>query len=72
MRRDRTRNSTLYQLWAKKVDKGTGAVPTLIEWDTDAPAWPILKQEAKRAEAIMLSVGLGAEHGDRIPVPGRP
>lgn len=27
-----------------------GPVPTLIEWDTDVPAWPILFAEAERAE----------------------
>jgi len=27
----------------------------LIEWDADVPAWPTLKQEAGRAEAIMLA-----------------
>ncbi|MFB9267440.1 DUF692 domain-containing protein [Bradyrhizobium erythrophlei] len=32
-----------------------GPVPTLIEWDADVPAWSTLKQEADRAEAIMLS-----------------
>jgi uncharacterized protein len=31
-----------------------GPVPTLIEWDADVPAWSTLKQEAERAEAIML------------------
>jgi len=32
-----------------------GPVPTLIEWDADVPAWPTLKQEAERAEAIMYA-----------------
>jgi uncharacterized protein len=32
-----------------------GSVPTLIEWDTDVPAWSTLKAEADRAEAIMLA-----------------
>ncbi|MEM0977122.1 MAG: DUF692 domain-containing protein [Pseudomonadota bacterium] len=30
-----------------------GAKPTLIEWDTDVPAWPVLRAEAERA-AILL------------------
>ena len=30
-----------------------GPMPTLIEWDSDVPAWPTLEQEAERAEAIM-------------------
>jgi uncharacterized protein (UPF0276 family) len=32
-----------------------GPVPTLIEWDAKVPAWPELKAEADRAEAIMLA-----------------
>ncbi len=32
----------------------TEPLPTLIEWDADVPAWSTLKQEADRAEAIML------------------
>ncbi len=31
----------------------TGALPTLIEWDADVPAWPVLKAEAERAEAVL-------------------
>ena len=32
-----------------------GPVPTLIEWDANIPAWPGLKAEADRAEAVMLA-----------------
>ena len=32
-----------------------GPVPTLIERDSDVPAWPELKAEAERAEAIMFA-----------------
>ena len=32
-----------------------GPLPTLIEWDSDVPAWSALKAEADRAEAIMLA-----------------
>ena len=31
----------------------TAPVPTLIEWDNDVPAWPVLKAEAKKADAIL-------------------
>jgi len=34
----------------------TGPVATLIEWDADIPAWPVLQSEAARAEAIMDSM----------------
>ncbi|THD46014.1 MAG: DUF692 domain-containing protein [Bradyrhizobium sp.] len=30
-----------------------GPTPTLVEWDNDVPAWPILAAEARRAEAAM-------------------
>jgi uncharacterized protein len=30
-----------------------GAIPTLIEWDSAIPEWPVLKAEAKAAQAIL-------------------
>ena len=30
-----------------------GPTPTLIEWDNDVPAWPVLLAEACRADAAM-------------------
>ena len=30
-----------------------GAIPTLIEWDSNLPEWPILKAEAAAAQAIL-------------------
>jgi uncharacterized protein (UPF0276 family) len=30
-----------------------GPIPTLIEWDSDIPAWPILRAEATAAQAIL-------------------
>jgi len=44
----------VWDLYAYAVEL-IGPVPTLIEWDADVPAWPTLKQEAGRAEAIMLA-----------------
>jgi uncharacterized protein len=44
----------VWDLYAHTV-RLTGPVPTLIEWDTDVPAWPTLQREAERAEAIMLA-----------------
>ena len=44
----------VWDLYAHAVEL-IGPVPTLIEWDADVPAWPTLKQEADRAEAIMLA-----------------
>ncbi len=34
-----------------------GPLPTLIEWDTDVPAWPILEAEVARAESVLLTAG---------------
>jgi len=33
-----------------------GAKPTLIEWDTDVPDWPVLAAEAERAAPILASL----------------
>ena len=42
----------------------TGPMPTLVEWDADVPAWPILAAEAARADAVasraLRSLGKGA------------
>ncbi len=35
----------------------SGPKPVLIEWDTDVPDWPVLRQEAERAQAAL----------DRVP-----
>lgn len=40
---------TLYE----SVIARTGPLPTLIEWDNDVPAWPVLAAEAKRAAAAL-------------------
>ncbi len=41
----------LYEIVIRKC----GPVPTLIEWDSNVPDWPILKAEATAAQAIMDS-----------------
>ena len=33
-----------------------GAVPTLIEWDTDIPALPVLVEEARKADTVREAV----------------
>jgi uncharacterized protein (UPF0276 family) len=47
------------QVWAlyERALVRTGAVPTLIEWDNDVPAWPVLHAEAMRAEAVLEDQG---------------
>jgi uncharacterized protein (UPF0276 family) len=37
-----------------------GPLPTLIEWDTDVPAWPRLLAEAMRAQAVLDATDGGA------------
>ncbi len=46
---------SVWALYAEAIRR-LGAVPTLIEWDNDLPAWPTLLGEARRAErAIALA-----------------
>jgi uncharacterized protein len=37
-----------------------GAIPTLVEWDSNIPDWPVLKAEAAAAQAIL------DRHGQRV------
>jgi uncharacterized protein len=48
----------LYETVVSRV----GAIPTLIEWDSDLPVWPILKAEAAAAQAILDRRILGQSH----------
>jgi len=49
---DRPVAEAVWALFTHVVDC-IGPVPTLIEWDTDLPEWPVLQAEADRAEQIM-------------------
>ncbi len=40
----------VWALYAQVISR-IGAKPTLIEWDNDVPAWPVLYAEARRADA---------------------
>lgn len=42
-------------VWAlfEDVIVRTGPLPTLIEWDNDVPAWPVLRSEAVAAAAVL-------------------
>jgi uncharacterized protein (UPF0276 family) len=42
----------VWTLYAETIAR-TGPIATLIEWDNDVPAWPVLRQEAERAYAIL-------------------
>lgn len=52
---DRAVDDIVWGLYERAV-RHLGATPTLIEWDADVPDWPVLKSEAERAEAVMMSV----------------
>ena len=39
----------------------SGPKPLLVEWDTDVPDWPILADEARRAERALSALPLAAE-----------
>jgi len=45
----------VWQLYEKAVER-FGAIPTLIEWDTDVPELAVLLDEKRKAEAIIAKV----------------
>ena len=49
---DRPVIDPVWALYARVIEK-CGRLPTLVEWDTDVPEWPILFAEAERAERIL-------------------
>jgi uncharacterized protein (UPF0276 family) len=48
------------------VIRQAGALPTLVEWDNDVPEWPVLRREARLADAVLARLGpaslLGSRH----------
>ena len=44
----------VWQLYAEAIAR-FGPVPTLIEWDTDIPAFAVLEREAAAAQAILVA-----------------
>jgi len=55
---DREVDDAVWALYETVVERN-GPVPTLIEWDNDVPAWPVLLAEAQAADRI-LSQASGA------------
>ncbi|MGV1793087.1 MNIO family bufferin maturase [Rhizobium sp. A37_96] len=49
---DRRVDDLVWDLYSHVVSRA-GPLPTLIEWDTDLPDWPVLAAEAARAELLM-------------------
>ena len=42
----------VWALYAETIAK-TGPIATLIEWDNNVPAWPVLRKEIEQAQAIL-------------------
>lgn len=53
---DREVDSAVWTLYEHVIDR-LGPIPTLVEWDNDIPAWPVLLSEAKAADQILLRSG---------------
>ncbi|CAL8970492.1 hypothetical protein RHODGE_RHODGE_03625 [Rhodoplanes serenus] len=51
----------VWTLYAETIAR-TGPLPTLIEWDNDVPAWPVLAAEAARARAVLRAGGAAILH----------
>jgi uncharacterized protein len=49
---DRAVRNEVWALYDNAVRRA-GPRPTLIEWDNDIPAWPVLLAESRRAEQVM-------------------
>jgi uncharacterized protein (UPF0276 family) len=54
---DRPVADPVWDLYAQVIGRA-GARPTLIEWDNDVPAWPVLAAEAVLAETVMSRAAL--------------
>ncbi len=49
---DRQVDDAVWRLYERAVYRA-GGLPTLIEWDNDVPAWPVLLAEAQAADKIL-------------------
>jgi hypothetical protein len=49
----------VWRLYAAAVDR-FGDVPTLIEWDSNIPALPVLAAEARKADRVQEARHAGA------------
>lgn len=53
----------VWELYTRAISRA-GPVPTLIEWDNDIPEWPVLFEEAMRAEKIIVERRSNAAGGN--------
>lgn len=49
---DRAVAEPVWTLYADVIARA-GPIPTLVEWDGDVPAWPVLKRQALRARQVL-------------------
>ncbi|MCP5082127.1 MAG: DUF692 domain-containing protein [Alphaproteobacteria bacterium] len=55
---DRAIAAQVWKLYEDLIGR-IGPRPTLVEWDNDVPAWPVLFTEAQRADAILAKQPAG-------------
>ena len=53
---DRTIAPEVWSLFRDVIAR-RGVRPTLVEWDSDVPAWPDLEAEVRQAESVLRSAG---------------
>lgn len=53
---DRAVSPEVWSLFSDVIAR-RGAHPTLIEWDSDVPAWPVLESEVRQARSILRTAG---------------
>ncbi|SON57608.1 hypothetical protein HDIA_4067 [Hartmannibacter diazotrophicus] len=58
---DREVDDLVWDLFAEVIERA-GPIPTLVEWDADLPAFPVLAREAALAETILQSSRGGRSH----------
>jgi uncharacterized protein (UPF0276 family) len=58
---DRAVCDDVWGLYARTLALAGRPIPTLIEWDCDVPAWPVLAAEAARAETVLAQTRPAAE-----------
>ncbi|MDD9909472.1 MAG: DUF692 domain-containing protein [Ahrensia sp.] len=65
---DRAVDDAVWGLYERLIAR-TGLIPTLVEWDGDIPAWPVLKDEMDKANALMVRPRARHQPQERVAVP---
>jgi hypothetical protein len=64
---DRRVIDDVWALYGRAMSRA-GAIPTLVEWDEHIPDWPVLLEEARRAETILQDVSQAGTRAMHAPV----